>query len=271
MLFPNVPRAIYKKNPLEEVICQLRFPPILKIESDLPAEFQEAIRDIFPDFSEVSELKFDIPAPVVESVPPEVLKQFINIPPVKRYDFSSDDGKWKVSLTRSFLALTTTAYLKWEAFREKLQRPLEALTRIYNPHQFTRIGLRYIDVIDKAKFGLDHLPWNRLLKTQISSLLTDSEIAVSIEKMESAYELLFDKERNPDYKARIRASLVRNAKTLELCFKIDSDYFTQKKRKVQDAVPVLNDFKEESWNFFRWCISDELHQSMEPEALPGQN
>jgi hypothetical protein len=31
------PRRIYRKNPLAEVICQLRFPEILSIETELPA------------------------------------------------------------------------------------------------------------------------------------------------------------------------------------------------------------------------------------------
>ena len=41
-------RCIYRNNMLGEVICQLRFPEILSIETDLPARFQDAIRSIFP-------------------------------------------------------------------------------------------------------------------------------------------------------------------------------------------------------------------------------
>jgi len=32
MPFPEVKRVIYEHNPLDKVICQLRFPPILRIE-----------------------------------------------------------------------------------------------------------------------------------------------------------------------------------------------------------------------------------------------
>lgn len=50
--FPETPRVIYAKNPLFEVICQLRFPAILKIDSEIPAGFQEKLRASFPLFRE---------------------------------------------------------------------------------------------------------------------------------------------------------------------------------------------------------------------------
>jgi len=47
---PESPRVIYASNPLVDVICQVRFPRILRIDSELPVAFQEAIRDQFPLF-----------------------------------------------------------------------------------------------------------------------------------------------------------------------------------------------------------------------------
>ena len=47
-MFSNEPRFIYSSNQLGEVICQLRFPDILSIETKLPADFQDAIRAEFP-------------------------------------------------------------------------------------------------------------------------------------------------------------------------------------------------------------------------------
>ena len=47
-MFSTETRCIYRKNQLAEVICQLRFPEILTIETNIPAQFQEAIRGDFP-------------------------------------------------------------------------------------------------------------------------------------------------------------------------------------------------------------------------------
>ena len=42
MLFSDHPRTHYRNAPAHEVICQLRFPSILTINSVEPADFQEA-------------------------------------------------------------------------------------------------------------------------------------------------------------------------------------------------------------------------------------
>ena len=51
MLFSKHPRTAYANAPAHEVICQLRFPAILTINDNAPAEFQEAIREDFPQFA----------------------------------------------------------------------------------------------------------------------------------------------------------------------------------------------------------------------------
>ena len=50
MKFPESPRVRYSRNPLLEVICQLRFPKILSIETEVPVGFQEDIRSEYPVF-----------------------------------------------------------------------------------------------------------------------------------------------------------------------------------------------------------------------------
>jgi uncharacterized protein (TIGR04255 family) len=52
MPFPDAPRVIYEKNPLETVICQLRFPAILQISATPPVAFQDSVRKVYPLFQE---------------------------------------------------------------------------------------------------------------------------------------------------------------------------------------------------------------------------
>ena len=47
-MFSQEPRRFLKKNQLMDVICQFRFPEILAIAAKPPVDFQEAIRDEFP-------------------------------------------------------------------------------------------------------------------------------------------------------------------------------------------------------------------------------
>ncbi|HQU44113.1 MAG TPA: TIGR04255 family protein, partial [Pirellulales bacterium] len=71
MPLPEFPRVIYGKNPLEVVICQLRFPPILRIGAELPAEFQERIRKDYPEFRDRS-AALGMPAQFAQSLPIEL-------------------------------------------------------------------------------------------------------------------------------------------------------------------------------------------------------
>ena len=60
-MFSQEPRRLLKRNQLMEVICQFRFPEILAIAAKPPVDFQEAIRDEFPQFS----ARKEIPAPKI--------------------------------------------------------------------------------------------------------------------------------------------------------------------------------------------------------------
>ena len=49
-MFSNEKRCRYGQPQLADMICQLRFPEILAIQTNAPAQFQEAIRDQFQVF-----------------------------------------------------------------------------------------------------------------------------------------------------------------------------------------------------------------------------
>src|SRR5437879_5705973 len=138
MSFPPCERVIYRRNPLKQVICQLRFPPILRIESELPAGFQERIRGSFPVLRESNP-----PIPGMAGLPDEIMKMIAPaIQPVGAHmtrEFLTADDKWKVGLTRDFLALTCTEYLRWEDFKAHLRLPFDALVQEYAPAFCVRV------------------------------------------------------------------------------------------------------------------------------------
>ena len=102
-MFSNQPRKFYRRSPLIEVICQLRFPDILKIEAHEPADFQDAIRQVYPQY-----------AKRIEQLPPQNAGgKMVEQGTVNNYQFISADGGWKVSLTKGFIALSTTRYTRW--------------------------------------------------------------------------------------------------------------------------------------------------------------
>jgi len=138
MLLPEKPRVLYGRNPLEQVICQLRFPAILRIAAEAPARFQESIRERFPVFKERREVDA-LPTELRSLVPAEMLGSSSDV----TYDFVSEDGSLTVTLSKDFLALTAHRYGRWEQFRETLSNVWDAVQHEYRPAFIVRTGLRY--------------------------------------------------------------------------------------------------------------------------------
>ena len=59
MPFAESKSTIYKKTVLNQVICQLKFPPILRIDAELPVAFQEHVSTEFPNYTEKTNLSLE--------------------------------------------------------------------------------------------------------------------------------------------------------------------------------------------------------------------
>lgn len=264
MPFPEAPRVIYKKNPLDRVICQFRFPPILKIETEVPAKFQEDIRVEFPEFKEKLETALPMPKGIHLEIPMEVLRQVVPSS-TKNYEFESGDGVWRINLTRTFLALTCTKYERRSLFQEKLARPLKSLIEIYKPAYFSRVGLRYIDIIRRSVLGLDKVAWKELLQPHILGLLgTPDDVSQNIQNLEAKYEIRLE---DGSSMARIVIGLVDWPERNEECFMIDTDFFNTGKIATPDVMGKLDYFHTRGSRLIQWLITERLHKAMDPEEL----
>lgn len=261
MPFPEVDRVVYSSNPLDQAIAQVRFPPILRIDADTPADFQDWVKDEFPAYSERSELSFQFPADVEGESPPSFAFQFSQASSSKNHEFESDDGSWKINLTRTFMALSTNDYTRWDDFTEKLAIPLNALIGEYGPSSFTRVGIRYINVICKSSFALEDQPWSELIQPRVVGMLAEPDISDSVRRFDSKFEIQLS---DGEGLARIRTGFVQNNETEEICFKLDNDLFHGEKMEVDLVSDKLEYLHNRSRRLFRWSITDRLHNAMEP-------
>ncbi len=171
MLFSDRPRSHYPNCPAHEVICQLRFPTILTINTVEPADFQEAIRETFPQYAR----RQDVTPPKVTGLGgpnPRVEQQ----PPVTNYHFLSADGRWKLNLTKDFIALSTLRYNGWEDFAHHLDKPLAAFIKLYKPAYFQRVGIRYVNFFSRQKLGLEDVPWAELFAPAYTGVFREPDI-----------------------------------------------------------------------------------------------
>lgn len=264
MAFPEAPREVYESNPLEEVICQLRFPTILKIDAEPPAAFQERLRPAFPFYTLRPGL--NLPAGLPAELASTIAAQLPLGTGASAHEFTSRDEKWTLTLTRDFLALTCRWYDRWENFKEHLCEPLHALRELYAPPFFTRIGLRYRDVIRRSSLDLREVDWSQLLQSWICGALASDDVSSDVER--SAQQLLI---RLPGERGRLLANhgTVFDDATKELCYVIDADFFHDKQTEPADALECLDFLHQQARLFFRWCIRDRLHRAMRPQPLPS--
>ncbi len=260
--FPAAERVHYKRNTLREVVCQLTFPQILQIMAP-PISFQERIRAEYPVYKAPGQ---DGPGGLPPGLPPELAKLLSG--PLKvqnqQHHFISGDERWRVSLDPSFVALTTSAYPGWDEFEDRLRALQEALIEIYSPAFFERVGLRYVNVIDRVRLGLENRPWSQLLGPAAAFPAIGDERLLR----EAQHALVFDIGQSQVARLTHGLVVIRSKRTGERSgYKFDSDFFTLSRTEVSAAHATLKSFNVQARQLFRWCISPELHEAMEPERI----
>jgi uncharacterized protein (TIGR04255 family) len=256
MPFPDAARTIYRQNPLAEVICQLRFPTILRIDAEREpaALFQERIRGQYPLYEE---------KPLAGASLPAQLQQLINLPggQLERH-FFSDDQLWHVSLNRDFIALSCKRYTRWEAFQQHLENPRASFEEVYAPSFYSRIGLRYKNVIQRSRYNLNGVGWGELLKPHVAAEFSSADIVADINQ--SAHQVSFKLDQFEGI-VQVRHGLTDIGG--EQCYTIDADFFANARTELNNVAAVLDYFNGQTRRLFHWCITERLHEAMEPDPV----
>lgn len=257
-MFSHEERCIYRHNPLADVICQLRFPEILTIGANLPVEFQDAIRSEFPRFGSAQET----PAPKLTGTPGNFTVQ--NQPASVNYHFTSADGVWRVNLTSKFISLTCSHYDCWEEFAKKLDKPLAAFIKLYQPAYFERVGLRYLNFISRKDLELEGRPYRELIAPcWLGPLALDStnETGFSRNSVDAEFAL------RGGCRAKVHAgpgNVKRGGKAdPELKFVLDMDLYMPGNVPVNLSAGALQTLHSQAYPLFRGAITDTLHDAME--------
>ena len=261
-MFSNDPRCTYSRAPVNEVICQLRFPEILTIGTQVPAAFQEAIRSEYPQY----QARQEAPAPKITGTPGNFRLE--NPPTAVNYQFTSADGIWRVNLTTKFISIATTKYTGWEDFAARLDKPLAAFIQLYKPAYFERVGLRYVNFISRKDLGLEGVPYKELISSCYLGILAEEDVAESgTTRCSVDTELTI----RGGCKAKIHAGpgmVKRNGvQDPEIKFVFDQDLFLPGKLPLNLSAGALQTLHAQAFSIFRGAITDTLHDALEPNHL----
>lgn len=261
-MFSHEPRCIYRLNQLGEVICQLRFPEILSIGVNVPAQFQELIRDEYPQYS----ARKEAPAPKLTGAPGNFKLE--DQPATINYQFMSEDGAWRVNLTSTFISLACVHYTRWEDFALRLDKPLAAFIKTYRPAYFERVGLRYLNFFSRKALDLDDVPFSKLIAPCYLGPLADEEVSEA-----SSTRCCVDAEFGIRGGCRLKlhagpGMVKQNGQAdNEVKFIFDQDLFMSGKVPVNMTTGALQTLHDQADSIFRAAITDTLHEAMEPERI----
>jgi len=247
-------RFVYEKSPLVEVICQLRYPPILSIDTKTPADFQDTVRESFPRYQRNVEKGKDGEE-------------------VRNHAFISEDGGYKLSLTRSFIALSTMRYTNWEDFALMLDEPLGQFIRLYRPAYFERVGLRYINAVNRTRLELQGRRWNDLFQPQYLGVLDDDGVdETQVNQCSVDVQMRLDERSQLKLHAgpgRLSRTVktregLRNIQDPEVHFIFDQDLYAGGNIKLPGVMETLSSLHRHADRLFSEAITDVLHTAMEP-------
>ena len=261
-MFSMEKRCRYGANQLTEVICQFRFPDILSIESGMPVDFQEAIREQYPVFQR----RMEIPAPKIAGHPGQFRLE--NQPGTINCQFSTADHVWRVNLTSRFISLSCSRYICWEEFAAHMDKPLTAFIQIYKPAYFCRVGLRYQNNISRQALGLEGKPFSELIASRYLGPLADGQIN---EDTATRCGLDLEMAIRSGCRMQLRAGPVqmkqKDHQDQEKTFLFDQDLYIAGNIPLNLSAAAMNTLHSQAWSIFRGAITDTLHEAMEPKTL----
>ena len=245
-MFSQEPRRLLKRNQLMEVICQFRFPEILAIAAKPPVDFQEAIRDEFPQFS----ARKEIPAPKIAGTPGNFSLQ--NQPETINYQFAAADGSWRVNLTSKFISLACSRYTSWEDFAQKLER----------------VGLRYINAFSRKDLDLEGVPFRELLQPCYLGILGEEDVN---ETATTRCSMDVEIALRGGCRAKIHAGpgMVKRAgqEEKEVRFILDNDLFMSGNVPINLSAGAMQTLHQQAGSLFLGAVTQRLYDALEPLEL----
>lgn len=253
----------FERHQLAEVICQLRFPTILSIDSREPADFQEAIRTMFPRYAVRKE---QLPPKLVGAGTPHAKLE--SPAPVNNYYFVSGDGQWKLNLAKNFISLSTVSYPGWEQFARQFDRPLAEFIRIYQPAFFERIGLRYLNTFSRTALGLDGTPWRDLFADAYTGPLTHEDIPEeNLARVSLDTEIMLSsscRARIHSGTGMVKRNIPNTPPDNEVKFILDLDLSMPVQTEPRLAAAGLETLHQHAGSIFNAAITDTLRDALMP-------
>lgn len=240
---PDVTEIPLENPPVAEVVAQVRFPPLLSILKEPPVDFQEFIRQRFPQLTRENTAQVAIN----NDDQPTLTFQ----PPV--YRFSNVELDSQAVLSAEFFAVSSKRYIGWRRFLADLTYVYNAVAHVYKPSYASRVGLRYINHLTSENTGADERSTLfQLVRPELTATL-QGQFWENADEMISIVSFA-------DREARLNLRYGYSSIDVTPTFLLDFDYFEEGTIPMDDLLSRFEQYHTTIYNAFRWCLL--------PQTLP---
>lgn len=241
---------IFNHNPLASVSIELRFHPILKIASGqaIP-DFQDQIRSTFPDYKEgkvqIVNLGLESPVTMREE---------------KQFNFLHPETQSQLTLSATSILLVCNNHVSRDETLEKFNQALDVLKSVCGVIQPIRLGVRYINNIQKEKISTDlgkPIDWSHLVKEDF--LKMPANIA-NLNETSYLMELNSTLETGG---ITLRYGLLSDQPDENVKFRFDVDRYIAKPFDISQSTKMASDFIYDIYCLFTEMRNESLEEWME--------
>ena len=247
-MFSTIPDADARnlsESPLQQVVCQVRFPLELDLQQGGPSASQihKILEDEYPRF--VKEMRAEIQ---ISSDGPKTA----TTPVCKLSDLR---GNWSVVIAPTHVTLEVVggAYVDWDDLRARYERIIKAAAEVLSIRVTDRLGLRYTNVIDSSSVeGLRGMvgpaflgPFVDTETTELHQWLGQLHLREAMGSAVLRYGVLI-----PDGGG--------------LAYKLDTDCYSDEPTEfsVDDVLTRLTAFNDVAFRVFTWAMKPAYLESL---------
>jgi uncharacterized protein (TIGR04255 family) len=249
---PSVEEVLLPASPLVNVIAQVRFPAVMRIEADkgFVATFQEAIRQDYPILRAERQLGVMIGPAGVQPQDAGTLWRFE----------AKDPDAWQVTLAPAFVSLSAKRYTRRSDFLARLTVVLHALEGWLAPNVCDRIGVRYVDRVTGD--SLSRL--GRLVRSEVLGVAGEAAGMGQVEIVHALSDTLFQLDDSTQLRGRwgrLPAGATYDPgiePAREPSWVLDLDHSTSQAEDF-DLAAITGKvalFCDRIYTFFRWAVTD---------------
>jgi uncharacterized protein (TIGR04255 family) len=252
--YTDIEYTEYVRNPLVSTDIEIRFFPILEIIEDSlkSASIQELLRGRFPRYKRVSNKLVSVSEDSAVAVSDEI-----------QHVFSQENGDISLYLGSESLRVSSANHKNKKEAISGIILGYEALLKIFGSLSITRLGVRYVNVIDKVGIekdlglNIDSLDWTELIDK--SFFKAPNSI---VDLFESTFiNQIMSSHRNGGNLA-LRYGLVQSNPQSSISFRFDIDRFID---NIDDNSPLdatIDIFALDIFSLFHTMAGNKLKEWM---------